>query len=89
VALSPRELGLGGLILGTKGSGKTYAAAVLIEAMAWQEQACVILDPKPSRDLAEVVAGVGGIIWMLGGELAWDVLPQDPSLDLRHYAATR
>src|SRR5438874_2504609 len=58
VGLSPRELALGGLILGAPGSGKTYAAAVLVEALAWQGSACVVLDPKPSRDLAEVVAGV-------------------------------
>jgi hypothetical protein len=79
VGLSPRELALGGLILGAPGSGKTYAAAVLVEALAWQGSACVILDPKPSRDLAAVVTGVGGTIWTLGGELAWDALPQEPS----------
>jgi hypothetical protein len=79
VGFSPRELALGGLILGAPGSGKTYAAAVLIEALAWQGSPCVILDPKPSRDLAAVVTGVGGTIWTLGGELAWDALPQEPS----------
>jgi hypothetical protein len=55
VGLSPRELGLGGLMLGAPGSGKTTAAAVLVESLAWQGSACVILDPKPSRALAEVV----------------------------------
>jgi hypothetical protein len=39
VGLSPRELALGGLILGAPGSGKTYAAAVLVEALAWQGRA--------------------------------------------------
>ena len=39
----------------------------------------MVLDPKPSKDLAAVVAGVDGTIWTLGGELAWDVLPTDPS----------
>jgi len=39
----------------------------------------VLLDPKPSHDLAAVVAGVGGTIWALGGELRWDALPSDPS----------
>jgi hypothetical protein len=79
VGLSPRELSLGGLILGAPGSGKTYAAAVLIEALAWQGSACVILDPKPSSDLAEVVAGVGGTIWTIDGDRQWDALPADPS----------
>jgi hypothetical protein len=79
VSLSERELDLGGLILGTKGSGKTYALALLIEALAWQGRACVVLDPKPSRDLAEVVAGVGGIIWTIGGTRQWDALPDEPS----------
>jgi hypothetical protein len=79
VGLSPRELALGGLSLGAPGSGKTYAAAVLIEALAWQGRACVILDPKPSRALADVVAGVGGTIWTIGGDRRWDALPADPS----------
>jgi adenylate kinase family enzyme len=42
-------------MLGGPGSGKTTAAAVLVESLAWQSSACVILDPKPSRALAEVV----------------------------------
>jgi hypothetical protein len=50
VVLSPCELSLGVLILGTPGSGKTYAAVVLIEALAWRGNACVLLDPKPSLD---------------------------------------
>jgi hypothetical protein len=79
VGLSARELDLGGLILGTKGSGKTYALALLIEALAWQGRACVVLDPKPSRDLAAVVAAIGGEIWTLGGTRQWDALPADPS----------
>ena len=78
VGLSDHELDLGGLILGTKGSGKTYALALLIEALAWQGRPCVVLDPKPSRDLAAVVATIGGVIWMLGGRRQWDALPADP-----------
>ena len=66
-------------MLGGPGSGKTTAAAVLIEALAWQGRACVVLDPKPSRALAEVVAGVGGTIWSIGGDRQWDALPADPS----------
>jgi len=83
VGLSDRELDLGGLILGTKGSGTTYALALLIEALAWQDRACVVLDPKPSRDLAAVVAAIGGEIWTLGGPRQWDALPADPS-ELAH-----
>lgn len=79
VGLSPRELALGGLVLGAPGSGKTTALAVLIEALAWQGIPCVVLDPKPSRALAEVVAGVDGTIWTIGGERQWDALPADPS----------
>jgi hypothetical protein len=47
----------------------------------WRKQgsACVLLDPKPSRVLAEVVAGVGGAIWSIGGDRQWDALPADPS----------
>jgi hypothetical protein len=52
---------------------------VLIEALAWQGSACVIVDPKPSRALAEVVAGVGGTIWTIGGDRRWDALLADPS----------
>ena len=66
-------------MLGGPGSGKTTATAVLVEALAWQGSACILLDPKPSRDLAAVVTGIGGTIWSLGGELAWDALPSDPS----------
>jgi DNA helicase HerA-like ATPase len=69
----------GGLVLGAPGSGKTTALAVLIEALAWQGIACVVLDPKPSKDLAEVVTGVDGTIWSLGGDRQWDALPADPS----------
>jgi hypothetical protein len=79
VGLSPRELALGGLVLGAPGSGKTTALAVLIEALAWQGIACVVLDPKPSKDLAEVVDGVDGLIWSLGGDRQWDALPADPT----------
>jgi hypothetical protein len=79
VGLSIRELELGGLILGTKGSGKTWALALLIEALAWLGRPCVVLDPKPSRDLAAVVARLGGIIWTIGGPRPWDALPDDPS----------
>jgi hypothetical protein len=78
VGLGPRELALGGMILGAPGSGKTYAAAVLVEALAWQGSACVILDPKPSRDLAEVVAGVGGTIWTIGGTRQWGCIAVRP-----------
>ena len=59
--------------------GKPTPAAVLVEALAWQGSACVLLDPKPSRDLAAVVTGVGGTIWTLGGVLRWDAPPSDPS----------
>jgi hypothetical protein len=79
VRLSPREPGSGGLLLGAPGSGKANAATVPVEALALQGSAGVILDPKPSKALAEVVAGVGGTIWSPGGELAWDALPPDPS----------
>lgn len=79
VSLSPREFALGGLVLGAPGSGKTTLAALLVQALATHERAGVILDPKPSRALAEAVASAGGIIWTLGGELAWDALPVDPT----------
>ena len=76
---------LGGLILGAPGSGKTTAGAVLVEALAWQGTACVILDPNPRRALAEVVVGERGTIWTPGlpwnpSELAYhlvEVLPVD------------
>jgi len=61
------------------GSGKTTLAALLVQTLAQNEAAGVILDPKPSRALAETVADVGGTIWSLGGELAWDALPTDPT----------
>ena len=79
VTLTSREFGLGGLGFGAPGSGKTTLAKLLVQALERNQTAGVILDPKPSRDLAEAVAAANGIIWTLGGELAWDALPSDPT----------
>jgi energy-coupling factor transporter ATP-binding protein EcfA2 len=79
VSLTAREFALGGLALGAPGSGKTTLAMLLVQALERNETAGVILDPKPSRQLAEAVAAVDGIIWTLGGALAWDALPDDPT----------
>jgi hypothetical protein len=79
VGLTAREFSLGGLCLGAPGSGKTNLAQLLVQALAGNQTAGVILDPKPSRDLAATVAAAGGTIWTLGGDLQWDALPDDPT----------
>jgi hypothetical protein len=77
--LSGREFLLGGLILGAPGSGKTWSACSIIQALAGRGMAGIVLDPKPSQDLAEAVRAAGGEVWTIGGELRWDALPDDPS----------
>jgi hypothetical protein len=78
VGLSPRELTLGGLILGALGSGKTYAAAVLIEALAWQDSAFVHMDMAASDPLCALL---GEVI----SEIARDPYGEMPADDLNSF----
>jgi hypothetical protein len=74
------EFKLGGLIFGAPNSGKTTMLRRIVQAAAAMSSAAIVIDPKGSRELRKTVAGLGGIVWTIGGKQKWSPLEDDPEV---------
>ena len=75
--LTVAELAGHGLAVGGPKSGKTTFLELLIEAQCGQLP-IIVIDPKGSRPLADVVRNHGGQVWTIDGKLPVDLLDPRP-----------
>src|SRR5918911_16021 len=71
---------VGGLLFGAPGSGKTTAIRGAIQAAAASGMGAVIIDPKRSPELRQLVWALGGRVWTIGGAEVWNPLEADPEV---------